>query len=223
MKFSYVVLWVVIVSSIHGCKTVPLQPFTPVTLNTPDTYRHLDTGLSFPERIGSFTRTTITKYDAEAKDIGGNYIWFSPTHSAVVTINIYPFPKNISIGSSPSTINAARELAWNNHYEEVKLEIFKVHPTAQIVKEETVRHKSSTGKKVTFQFREVFVGKMQTVNSDFILFASENWFLKARISTSDPRSGVLAQEITFLLKSFGLNDGSGQITSNQNLLGRPMG
>lgn len=218
MKFSYAILGVILLVSIHGCKTVPIQPFTPIQLNATGTYQHADTGFSFPESIGSFMRSTITKYDAEAKDVGVNYAWLSSTHSAVITVNIYPFPKIISIGSSQSTIDVARERAFSNHFEEVKQEIFKIHPTAQIVKEENVAHKSLMGKKVTFQFRENFVGKKQIVNSDFILFASGNWFLKTRISTSDPRSEVLAQEVTLLLKRLGLNDGSGKITSNRNSL-----
>lgn len=151
-------------------------------------YTHAESGMTFPEQVGSFLRTDLTRYDADFNDVSAGYDAFPPTGPLSATVYVYPAPKIVSIGSPKDVVNSARNHLAEGEYAACKQEIMRAHPGGKLVSESRVRHagarKTFLGRKAVFEFDSMSFGVQQTFRSELIEFhyVADRWVVKYRFT-----------------------------------------
>lgn len=193
-----------------GCLTMsPSSLSVPGNIEVAGSYIHKPSGMMFPKTINDFQRVDVYQYDKEGLDVSVGYNLFAPPRTIVATMYVYPAPKVVSIGSPPSVIAVAQDIAAKGEFESRKQEIMIAHPGAIIIEEKDVSlvqaGKTQLGKMATFQYEDVFLNKSQTVEGRVYLFCyvSGNWIIKYRFSY--PKSFDATKDIDDFMQGLSWN------------------
>jgi hypothetical protein len=168
--------------SICGCATIDRQ--SPPLL--PGQVGHRESGIVFPETVAEFSRGEVKLYDAAGQDTSAGYNLAAPTNLVAITVYVYPGPRLISIGSPPDVVAAARKHLTDGHFEGVKGEVVKYHPSATAMSDQetgmTFRGRSLYGRTAAFKAEEVFAGRIQPIVTRAEVYAFGKWIIKFRIT-----------------------------------------
>lgn len=204
LKYQSIILLAIGLVSVAACvqvRTVPEQS----EVSVGGTYRHTASGMEFPERIESFYRVRVTRFDSAERDVGVGYELLEPSTE----------PSVIALGKQASVtvyIYPSSDLSLDAHFEAVKAETLKAHPSGVVVEEkemETVQTgEKITGWAVTFSFSEEFAGTEQPLLSHLYLFKREAWFVKYRVTHPTANRELVEGQVTRLVESLTMPKGS---------------
>lgn len=172
-----------IVTALVSCVTTPVNRFTPQAIEIKGEYVQPSTSLVFPEERGSFKRVGITQYDEEGSNLAVGY---NDIDSKIaLTIYSYPAPKLISFGSSPETIQAARDNMFEAIYEGTKREVLN-HKNSILIEESNYILKQGSnnfmGKYSSFEYDGEIAFVRQKVSSHLYLFQVDKNLYKYRVT-----------------------------------------
>ena len=157
-----------------GCTSKEPARHEPRRFEPDGPYLHRASGMSFPEALGGLTRTAITEYGKDATDISTGYNLLTPDLKAAITIYVYPAPQITSIGSPPNVIEGARKKLCSDHFENVKLEIERAHPSAKLVDEGSIASPSpdfsGPAKRARYTMTEEYGARVQPLRSEADVF-----------------------------------------------------
>jgi hypothetical protein len=159
------------------------------------TYFHRDTDTAFPERVGDYQRTTVYRYDAEAKDVSVSYQRIGPEGRLVLTMYVYP--SRAVPGPRESFCRQLFQMTGQviamQHSGATRLETGAA-PAASGA-EPSLSHKSA------YAFRTMFDGEERDVRSELYLycFVGGDWLVKYRMTA--PTSVDSADAVAEFIRS----------------------
>lgn len=199
MKYFIAILSLVLIVS---CKSTP--PFEPVTVQATGDYQQFHTGLTFPESVVQFKRTSITQFDSSGSNIGIGYNLDSK--KIAVTIYSYPAPKVSSFGSPENVIKQAEKGLFDNVYHHNKQAIMTKYQDARLISESGYQPPQVTtgymGMQSSFAYTGYVLGQKQLVKSYLYLIQFEGKHFKYRITHPDNVDAKM--EIEQLIKKLNL-------------------
>jgi hypothetical protein len=168
-----------------GCPAGPPPGQTgPVELQVTGPYVHKKTQMVFPEMIGNIHRTHVTRFDAAENDVGLTYS--GNNLPLVISVFVYPAPRNIAILPAPGAAEAARTTLFLNHYAQLKSEVTNYNKTAAMVSDRDFDFHQGTenhsGKEAVFKLNYRFSLGEQPSSSLLYLFQTGEWLISYRIT-----------------------------------------
>lgn len=140
---------------------------------TSGTYVHASSRFSFPERIGTFRRVEIRKYDQEGRDIGVGYNSPSPV---VMTVYVYPGPKDFALTPAAKSMSAS-EVVLDSHFRGCEHAVLKEHPDAKLLGEARCKlvqgRQEFEGRKAVFSMQYRYGMTSQPSVSELYVFVIE--------------------------------------------------
>lgn len=149
-------------------------------ISAPGTVAHRAAGTGFPERIGAFARSTVSRYDAEGLDISANYDLALSERQLRLSVYIYPAPR---------VAQAERGGVCSRHFNDVTAAIARQNGGATQLEagaaptvhdsEEGLGHHS------VHRIRADIGGGVQDLRSESYLycFIGDRWLVKYRASS----------------------------------------
>jgi len=133
-------------------------------------YVHTFTGFTFPPKVAAFARMRITPYNEVHSDIEVDY----DNDPYTVHLSVYVYPAHDPL---------------QQHYEQCKADVSKVHPDAKLLEEKPITLTKSgvkyDGFNALFSFRDKFVADTpQDLLSKLIIFRRGDYYVLFRISYS---------------------------------------
>ena len=157
----------------------------------PDSLVHEQSDISFPVRLGDFTREgALKKYAPDGSDVSAGYNYVGPDGAIAATTYVYPSPKLVSIGSPQYVIDDARAKLSRDEFARCKQELQRAHPQATLVSEGPFTAESGrAGLMAEYQYTDLFAGAVQPVRSRLYLltYINSRWTVKHRITFAADR------------------------------------
>jgi len=173
---------VFLVAGLLACSGPPPLPSEPTEVRPFGPYHHRTTGLVVPERVGSFERRGVTRYDPGGFSISARYESIEPQ----ATLTFYHYPAGGSREHS-----ALHDLEEN--FESAKHTGYRDTWRARLVHEQRVTFEINgievPGVHAVFRY-PLSKQRVETVESHLWLFAVGNWYLK--FQASSPREEARA-------------------------------
>jgi hypothetical protein len=206
MKLFKFITAIMMLLPILGCPTTsPHYLEQPKVIDTAGPFIHEKSGMTFPQTVNDFRRSSIRRYDAEGFDMSVGYDLFDSSRAIASTVYIYPAPQLVSIGSPVKVVASARANLCRGEFEGRKQEIVQAHPGAKLIGEKDVSLVQAgviyTGKMATFEYEDIFINQRQTIEGRVYLFCyvSDKWVVKYRFSY--PKRFDAENEIDGFLRS----------------------
>lgn len=155
---------------------------------------HPATGMTFPKRIDSFSRTAVIRYDPAGEDMSFayNYFRFAAWTEVVISFYIYPAAKY-----TEATSAASPEDLETRAYEAAKANVLGAYSDARTIEEGEfafrMNGKTETGRRGLFRYAHRFGLSRQNLQSELIVFVRGEYALKYRI-TYPARSAAKHEE-----------------------------
>jgi len=189
-----------------GCPSMrPKYLSQPASVDATGSYTHAASGMVFPDALGDFRRTSISRYDAEGLDVSAGYDLFAPPRVIAATVYVYPAPPLVSIGSPPEVVATARANLCQREFESRKQEILQSHPGAKLIEERAVSvvraGGTHSGRMAAFEYEDIFAHQRQPVAARVYLFCyvGGKWVVKYRFSY--PKSFDASKDIEDFMRS----------------------
>lgn len=147
------------------------------SIEAPGTVAHAAAATGFPERVGEFRRTSVTRFDEAGRDISASYNWYPPGGRVLATVYIYPAPP-----ASPD----ARAGQCRAHFEQVQQAVTSHAEDARVVERGVAPAMAGAepglGHRSVLRFRTMFGSDLQDVHSEARLYCyvGGDWMVKYR-------------------------------------------
>ena len=166
----------------------------PTRLQPPGTYTQSFTGVEFPLRVGSFSRTGVDRYDAEGRDVGATYRKLANGGAVInlTTVFSYPMPARLAAGGVRAAFDDARTALIANK------------KNARLVREGTYRAPDGTSALFAENAYQMVTGKrVSPVRAVLYLFESDGWLLEFRVTYLESRAREGVAETEAFMRAFG--------------------
>lgn len=180
----------VLIRIAEALAALPLVPAAAQqAITAPGTIAHRPAETGFPETVGEFRRSGVTRYDAEGRDMGANYNLIRPGGRVVLTIYIYPAPSVVAAPGSNATAAVARAQLCRREFAGVHQAITAQYGNGTLVEEGQAPAKAGVGPELSLRsvhrIRTRFDDRVQDLRSetDLYCYVGGEWLVKYRIST----------------------------------------
>lgn len=165
-----------------GCLGRPVAK-GPREVSVQGTFDHEVSGMTFPETVGEFRRTSVKQFDAAGRNVAAGYNLLRLGSAIALSVYVYPGPVDVRLFPWPR-IGGIREDVIPTFFSDVKTAVVTEHPGANLVRENTVTLTQGkvtlSGHHAVFQFDGSTPYGTQKFQSEAFLFARGRWFVKCR-------------------------------------------
>ncbi|MGI8738704.1 MAG: hypothetical protein ACR2KU_03355, partial [Gammaproteobacteria bacterium] len=160
---------------IYHVNTLPQssQLDQPTEISVDGVFVHKPSGFVFPERVNTFERLDVARFDSAGLDVGINYNRTVSACPIAATIYVYPTPRMQFIGADPE-VAASIESDWlANGYAAAEIDVERTHPGIRNVSEDPIGNSKWPGRRGIFKFGDL--------TPELLLFVVDRaWYLKYR-------------------------------------------
>lgn len=156
----------------------------------------------FPERVGPFTRTNVTR-DAKKREAIAEYVDALSRHT--ITVYVYPTGPTLSIGATASAREAMYELLLRDEFEGSKRAIQVSNPAVRLQSSGATtvqqRGKAQQGHTATYTYTGGLAGQPVDITTVLHIFRDGDWWVKYRTSYGSAAAATASSATTAFIES----------------------